>query len=308
MKKNLLILGSLLFYSGALGSEVLFLRPFLNVDFSELFPYFYFHLLSSVMFDISGCFWFKAQKNVFHWHFFYFLLFSPFCLSLFVLIGVPLFLGLIFIFFRSEKRLFEEPEELGEEMSQFLEILYAEKMSEDIMETVHGHLEIEPYVDILKGTDDELKKGALEQLARVKTKATTRLIQLALQDANPEIRYTASLKLKKIEDEFSEQIMIEKEKLKKEKTPQAHTLLGNIYSQFCQMNLLDSVTQDYYAKLALNEYVLSLQLNPDQPLVLKNMAENYFTIHRPDQVLKIIDRALALDPKSAEMLLMRCEA
>ncbi len=308
MKKNILILGSLLFYSGALGSEVLFLRPFLNVDFSEIFPTLYFHFLSSVLFALSGCFWFKAQKNVFHEHFFYVALLSSFCLSLFIVIGAPLFLILIFIFSHSEKRLFEEPEELEGDMGLFLEILSPEKMSEDMRETVHGHLEIEPYVDILKGADDELKKGALEQLARVKTKDAIRLIQMALQDANLEIRYYASLKLKKIEDEFSEQILIAKEKLKKEKTPETHTLLGNMYAQFCRMNLLDPVTRDYYTKLALNEYVLSLQLNPHQPLVLKNMAENYFEIHRPDQALKIIDRALALDSKSAEMLLMRCEA
>lgn len=307
MKHPWLLLGSLAFYVGAAGCELLFLTPFLDVDFPHLFPYVYFHLLGSLLFAFSGCLWFKAQKNTFHIHFFSFLFLSYFCFSFLALIGILLFL-LLALFFPPSKQDFKESEEFEEELSQFWEILPVDKLSEDIRETVHSHLEIEPYVDILKGYDEELKKGALEQLAKMKTEEAVRLIQMALRDGNPEIRYTASLKLKKIEDEFSEQIGIVKEKLKREKTKENHNLLGGIYSQFCRMNLLDPVTQDYYYKLALNEYVISLQIDSKQPLILKSLAENYFAIHRLDHMLEIVNKALDLDPQDCDLWLMRCEA
>ncbi|MBI3018332.1 MAG: hypothetical protein HYY61_00335, partial [Deltaproteobacteria bacterium] len=179
MKQRLLILASLLCYGGALGNEFLFLRPFLNVDFAHLFPYLYFHIFSSMLFAAAASFWFK-----FHIHFFSFFILSSFCLSVFALMGIPLFLLMQFLLKRPTENLFEEPSEVEEDMSQFLGILPSEEISEDILESVHGKLEIEPYIDILKGIDDGLKKGALEQLAKVKNKEAVKLIQMALKDLN----------------------------------------------------------------------------------------------------------------------------
>ena len=303
MKPRLLILGSLLLYGVALVFELLFLRPFLNVDFSQVFPYLYFHILASFLFALAATLWFK-----FYVHLFSFFILSSFCWSLFALLGIPLFLFIRFLLSHFSKSMFQEPPENDEDMSLLLELLPPEKLSEDILESVHGRLEIEPYIDILKGYDDELKKGALEQLAKIKNKEAVQLIQMALEDSNPEIRYTASIKLKKIEDELSEQISIVKEKLKREQTKENHNHLGDAYSQFCRMALLDSATQDHYYKLALQEYILSLQIDPKQSLILKSLAENYFAIHRPDQALSILHRALNLDPENSELYLMRCEA
>ncbi|MBI3017235.1 MAG: tetratricopeptide repeat protein [Deltaproteobacteria bacterium] len=60
--------------------------------------------------------------------------------------------------------------------------------------------------------------------------------------------------------------------------------------------------------MALNEYVLSLQIDSKQSLILKSLAENYFAIGRPDQALQILNRALHLNPENADLYLMRCEA
>ncbi|MBI2645807.1 MAG: hypothetical protein HYW85_02060, partial [Deltaproteobacteria bacterium] len=133
MKQRLLMLGSLCCYGAALGSEFLFLRPFLDIDFAHLFPYFYFHIFSSLLFALAASFWFK-----FHIHFFSFFVLSSFCLSVFALIGIPLFLGMSFLLQRQKESFFEEPSEVEEDMSQFLGILPSEKISEDILETVHG--------------------------------------------------------------------------------------------------------------------------------------------------------------------------
>jgi len=299
---------AILSYSLSLAGELYFLWPYIhNTHFPHLFPALYVHVFSSLLFSFSVVLFFRLSQNIFSWHLFWTFFLGAFSFSLFLMVGALLFLGGAF-FLTPQKQDFLEEETEEEEWSQSLHIMPPDMTEEDIAETIHESLEVEPYIDILKNNDSELKKGALDQLSKIKTKESVYLIKSILKDPNPELRYCASLKLKKIEDECNEQILMFKEKLKHTKNKETHNHLGDLYSHFCSLGILDSVTSDYYYKLALNEYVLSLQEDPKQSHILKNMAKNYLAIHRPDQALLILKRACELNANDEECAILISES
>lgn len=127
------------------------------------------------------------------------------------------------------------------------------KSKKSYRERVISELDFIPLIDIIRGqSDPELKRGAIEKLAQIKTPEAIDILLSLRSDASVEVRFYATSSLSRIKKEFDEQLEAAKQEMKKDvyKTS-ARLFLAKIYLRYSRSHLLDLVTTKAYEKEAL---------------------------------------------------------
>jgi tetratricopeptide (TPR) repeat protein len=151
-------------------------------------------------------------------------------------------------------------------------------------------LSIEPILDILKGKDEDFKKGALNFLGRLGTPTAVRLLKRCLTDQNPEVRFYAHSRLTKLEEVHTREIKEALTRVDSGKGERGEQLkhLGKAYKAYTESGLLEDETVDHYMNLAKEALLNSLPLadkDSEIPLILGQLsvtgkdfedAEKYF--------------------------------
>ncbi len=120
-------------------------------------------------------------------------------------------------------------------------------------ERILSELDFVPLIDILKGqTDPELKRGAIEKLAELKTPEAVDILLSLRSDPSLEIRFYATSSITRIKKGFDEQLEAAKQEMKKDvyKTS-ARLFLAKTYLRYTRSHLLDEITTAAYEKEAL---------------------------------------------------------
>lgn len=120
-------------------------------------------------------------------------------------------------------------------------------------------LDIMPLADILEGDDTELKRGAIEELARLRTPEAMDILLQHRSDHEMEVRFYVTSALSKVKKEFDEQLDSARQEMQKDVYKlDARIYLAKIYLDYARSNLLDEATSIAYEKEAIYhlEYVI----------------------------------------------------
>lgn len=111
--------------------------------------------------------------------------------------------------------------------------------------------EIQPIIEIFRGTDLELKKGAIDSLTVKGDMNSIRLLKDALDYSDPEIRYFIAEALTKISKQYSDQIFVAKSALEQDPGSEEKLLkLADCYYDFANCMIEDHTLNQYYYELA----------------------------------------------------------
>ncbi|HLD73364.1 MAG TPA: HEAT repeat domain-containing protein [Bdellovibrionota bacterium] len=232
------------------------------------------------------------------------------------LVALPFFGSLLMtlviiylLFVKQEEKITFSTEDLEEEMYPYFEFEKPQKMEEELGEILSRALEIEPYIDILKGRDPELKKGALNKLSEIVDPHSVKIMRLALHDENPEVRLMASKSLSKIEETMNNDITTALERINKSpQNAEVRNHAGALYYRYALLDLHDETTRRFHLQKALNEFLSSLQLSAKQPKILLLLGKIFLRINNFQKAKDIFKRIIELHPQSSDARIFLCNA
>jgi len=143
---------------------------------------------------------------------------------------------------------------------------------QDVDAYMRQELNVEPILDIFRGHDENMKRGAINYLGRLGTPEAVRTLTRCLSDASPDVRLYAHSTLSKLDLAHNRRIQDAKGLIKKEgKKAEHHKALGLVYKNYAESGLLDTDTTNHYmnlAKLSLEQASSLADTDPEIPIIL----------------------------------------
>lgn len=122
----------------------------------------------------------------------------------------------------------------------------------DFRERILKEMDILPYAEILAGDDYELKRGAIEQLAFLKTAEAMTLLEQYRSDPSADIRFLVTTALARVKKDFEEELHAARENLRKDPHDiNERVSLARVYLQYARSKLADVTTAQAFTSEAL---------------------------------------------------------
>lgn len=181
----------------------------------------------------------------------------------------------------------------GEEHYQrFLETRNAELIVENFQDTgeesLHDSFQIEPFLDIIEGSDIDLKINAIGKLSAVPAKSSIALLKLALGDPSYEVKYFASNSLSLLERQLIGKIEVLTQNISR--FPENHinyTQRGLAYLNMYYLGIIDVKVAEVFLERALNDFLYSLQIDPSQNYLYVKILEIHTYRGEEAQILEL---------------------
>ncbi len=156
---------------------------------------------------------------------------------------------------------------------------------------VLARLDIEPFVDIFRGGQAELKKSAVKYLGNIRSTSALATLNVALMDRDIEVRLFAAGVLGLIDDDFTKGI----------DTAKAHfaaaphrsdvgLALADLYMAYADSGLLDRIAKMYYYRETLR--IAGAYPENEQSSYL--MARSYAALTEYDEARALVERCIAM--------------
>lgn len=219
-----------------------------------------------------------------------------FLFSLVFCVTVPIFGILITAFILIARGLEETkpPPILSDEITvQDASVFFKPITRSDKIEILE-RLDIEPFIDILKGGHSDLKRSAVKQLGNMRSQKAVQTLMIALKDKDIEIRLFAAGVLGKIEDEFAFEIKSKLVRYEKEPITNNALELVNSYLEYAESGLLDKVTSIYYYGEALH----ILKTLPDSENIAYLKAVSHLMLEDYENARLSINTCISFDTKN----------
>lgn len=127
-------------------------------------------------------------------------------------------------------------------------------------ERIASELDFIPLVEILAGDDLDLKRGAIEQLERLRTPEAVQMLLQYRSDPSLEIRYYINSALVRIKNEFDEELEAARQQMQLDIYKiSARVFLARIYLQYARSGLLDSELARNYEDEAIYHLTFAIE-------------------------------------------------
>ncbi len=132
----------------------------------------------------------------------------------------------------------------------------------DFNSFVQEETEIEPIIDIINGEDVELKRGAVNLLARIGNADAVKLLQNCLSDKNDEVRFYASTAIARLNDQHIKAIESAVESCEANENDAAVLAkAGDLCRKYAETGLLEASSTLHYLGVAAESYTKALNIN-----------------------------------------------
>lgn len=129
-------------------------------------------------------------------------------------------------------------------------------VQKDLKDYLDEELSVQPVMDILAGTDDNLKRGAIDTLRQIGTTEAIVILKKCLTDTSPEVRYSAHTALTRLDETYIKAIKAATASFVSGRPTPAHHL---DYARQClrygQSGLLDEDTRHHYLQMARDAFM-----------------------------------------------------
>ena len=154
-------------------------------------------------------------------------------------------------------------------------------------------LNVEPLVETIRSdASTDLKRGAIEMLAKMRSPYAVSLLKECISDQNSEVRFYASSGLSRIEESLNEKIIKYKNiiKQKSEVTHQDYFLLAKAYYEFIYLSIQDEASLQYYLRQSVDNFEKAFQLNPQDINYIEELVRAYTRIGRHEDARQLKDK------------------
>jgi tetratricopeptide (TPR) repeat protein len=157
-------------------------------------------------------------------------------------------------------------------------------------EQVLKELDFMPISEILAGDDLELKRGAIAELAHLKTPEAIALLLSYRSDPEIDIRFFVTTAITRIKKDFEEQLHAAKEAVEKDAAKvSSRVYLAKTYLQYARSELLDEATAIVHVEEALYHLQIVLKDKDAPQGVLSLLTEIYQEKKEWNKMLEVID-------------------
>lgn len=129
-------------------------------------------------------------------------------------------------------------------------------VQKDLKDYLDEELSVQPVMDILAGSDDNLKRGAIDTLRQIGTPEAIVILKKCLTDNSPEVRYSAHTALSRLDETYIKAIKAATAALETGRPTATHHL---DYARRCvgygQSGLLDEDTRHHYLQMARDAFM-----------------------------------------------------
>lgn len=132
----------------------------------------------------------------------------------------------------------------------------------DVSTFLREELSTEPLLDILNGSDIELKRGAVNLLRRLGSAEAVRLLRKSLSDPSTEVRYFAHTALARLEADFSKRLE-RAERAARKGSFEALCALGRAYRDYALSELPEGSIRENAVLQARRALEKALAMQPD---------------------------------------------
>lgn len=166
--------------------------------------------------------------------------------------------------------------------------LVVENFQDEGEQGLHDSFQIEPFLDIIEGTDIDLKINAIGKLSAVPAKSSIALLKLALGDPAYEVKYFASNSLSLLERQLIGKIEVLGQAINR--FPENHgnfTQRGLAYLNMYYLGIIDPGVAEVFLERALNDFLYSLQIDSRQNYLYVKILEIYTYRGEQEQILEL---------------------
>ncbi|GFK95124.1 hypothetical protein NNJEOMEG_02982 [Fundidesulfovibrio magnetotacticus] len=151
-------------------------------------------------------------------------------------------------------------EVLGSEMKRAAKVLGVERV-EDVNSFLLEESSVEPILEILKGGDVGLKRGAVSLLGKIGGREAVALLKESLSDQSPEVRFYAHATLAKLDDSYTQAIKADEREAASGEA-QALAVLGDAFVRYAESGLVEDVVRRQLLERATDAYEKALTADP----------------------------------------------
>lgn len=153
---------------------------------------------------------------------------------------------------------------------------------------LHDSFQIEPFLDIIEGTDIDLKINAIGKLSAVPAKSSIALLKLALSDPSYEVKYFASNSLSLLERQLIGKIEVLTQNIARFPENNINfTQRGLAYLNMYYLGIIDTGVAEIFLERALNDFLYSLQIDSSQDYLYVKILEIYTYRGEEAQILDL---------------------
>ena len=129
-------------------------------------------------------------------------------------------------------------------------------VQKDLKDYLDEELSVQPVMDILAGTDDNLKRGAIDTLRQIGTPEAIVILKKCLTDTSPEVRYNAHTALTRLDETYIKAIKAATAPLETGRpTPAHHLDYARCCVRYGQSGLLDEDSRHHYLQMARDAFM-----------------------------------------------------
>ena len=170
-------------------------------------------------------------------------------------------------------------------------------------------LNIEPILDVLKGENEELKRGTITFLGRVGSAEAVGLLKKCLSDPSSEVRLYAHSTLARLDEKQMLRIKEAQFRVDHQKEDRIENLkqLGETCRNYADSGLPEETARDHYLELAKEAFMEALLLAPEDPeipLVLGKLCADRKEYREAEVYLR---KVMHVTSNHAEPLIELCE-
>lgn len=196
-------------------------------------------------------------------------------------------------------------EVVGEEMRRTAKALGVERV-DDLDAFLVEEASVEPILEILKGSDVGLKRGAVSLLGSIGGREAVTLLKQSLSDPSPEVRFYAHATLAKLEDSYAQEIKAAEVAAKTDDAA-SWERLGDAFTRYAEAGLAEEVVRDRLHERAVMAYDRSLEIAPDNAGLLIKMGRLHLGNGRFGEARRRFEAVPHDGPGRGDALLGLCE-
>ncbi|MDO8494168.1 MAG: HEAT repeat domain-containing protein, partial [Deltaproteobacteria bacterium] len=197
------------------------------------------------------------------------------------------------LYFLHARRPFTSTATVEEEMNFLAGLPFATETSgkkKSRQEKILQELDFQPFSEILAGEEEDLKRGAVEQLTKLKTPGAIQLLQQYRSHNSIELRFYVTTALSKIKKDFEEQLAAAKNRLKKDRYKIASRLsMAESYLQYARSGLIDVTMAQGFIQEAMYHLQFSVMDESAPREVFALLIEIYSESRDWKKVLQVLD-------------------
>jgi len=200
-------------------------------------------------------------------------------------------------------------EDYQESTSPYVEEKILSGAAMDLDTFLNDELSIEPILDILRGDDENFKRGAVNYLRHIGSPRAIFLLKKCLNDPSHDVQLYAQFALAKLDENYSRRIKEAKSLVESGSGEKSEYLrqLGDAYKNYAESGLPEANAKIYYLGLSKQAFIEMLSNAPENHEILLTLAQLCLDRKEYKDAEKFFNKSIETIGETPEAMLGFCQ-